>query len=104
LGKPETAASRPRLAGFANSFAGWRAPKIGASFICVAASASAAQLAYSVRTPYMILSGLAFLMAIVTHFIHLPDVVEVREKDSFTDGTPGRFAPLRLGAVGIFFS
>src|ERR1700678_1394608 len=53
LGKPETAASRLNLAGFANSFAGWRAPKLGATFIFVAAGASAAQLAYSVRMPYM---------------------------------------------------
>src|ERR1700723_3925061 len=102
LGKPETAASRLNLAGFANSFAGWRAPKIGAAFIFVAASASAAQLAYSVRTPYMILAGLAFLMAIVTYFVHLPDVVEAREKNSFTDGSAWKFRHLRLGSVGIF--
>jgi len=88
--------------GFANSFAGWRAPKIGAAFIFVAASASAAQLAYSVRKPYMILSGLAFLMAIITHFVHLPDVIEAREKDSLTDGSAWKFRHLRLGAVGIF--
>ena len=102
LGKPETAASRLNLAGFANSFAGWRAPKIGAAFIFVSASASAAQLAYSVRKPYMILSGLAFLMAILTHFVHLPDVIEARETDSPTDESAWKFRHLRLGAVGIF--
>lgn len=102
LGKPETAASRLNLAGFANSFAGWRAPKIGAAFIFVATSASAAQLAYSVRKPYMILSGLAFLMAVVTHFVYLPDVIEAREKDSLTDGSAWNFRHLRLGAIGIF--
>ncbi len=102
LGKPETAASRLNLAGFANSFAGWRAPKIGAAFIFVAASASAAQLAYSVRKPYMILSGLAFLMAAVTHFVHLPDVVETREKGSVAAGSAWNFRHLRFGAVGIF--
>jgi MFS transporter, FHS family, L-fucose permease len=102
LGKPETAASRLNLAGFANSFAGWRAPKIGAAFIFMAASASATQLAYSVRKPYMILSGLAFLMAVVTHFVHLPDVIEAREKGSQTDGSAWNFRHLRLGAVGIF--
>ena len=101
LGKPETAASRLNLAGFANSFAGWRAPKIGAAFIFVA-SASAAELAYSVRTPYMILSGLAFLMAIVTLFVHLPEVIEAREKDSPADGSAWRFRHLRFGAVAIF--
>jgi len=102
LGKPETAASRLNLAGFANSFAGWRAPKIGAAFIFVAASASAAQLAYSVRKPYMILSGLAFLMAVVTYFVHLPDVIEARERNSTTDGNAWNFRHLRLGAIGIF--
>jgi MFS transporter, FHS family, L-fucose permease len=102
LGKPETAASRLNLCGFANSFAGWRAPKIGAAFIFVAASASAAQLAYSVRMPYMILSALAFLMAIVTYFVHLPDVVEAREKDSLSGGSAWNFRHLRLGAIGIF--
>jgi MFS transporter, FHS family, L-fucose permease len=102
LGKPETAASRLNLAGFANSFAGWRAPKIGAAFIFVAASASAAELAYSVRTPYMILSALAFAMAIVTYFVHLPDVIEAREKGSPADGSAWNFRHLRLGAVGIF--
>src|SRR5271170_2570866 len=102
LGKPETAASRLNLCGFANSFAGWRAPKIGAAFIFVAASASAAQLAYSVRTPYMILAGLAFLMAIVTHFVHLPDLIEAREKDSVGEGSAWNFRHLRFGAIGIF--
>src|SRR5271167_120367 len=102
LGAPETAASRLNLCGFANSFAGWRAPKIGAAFIFVAASASAAQLAYSVRTPYMILSGLAFLMAIVTHFVHLPDLIEAREKDTVSGGSAWNFRHLRFGAIGIF--
>jgi MFS transporter, FHS family, L-fucose permease len=102
LGTPETASSRLNLCGFANSFAGWRAPKIGAAFIFVAASASAAQLASSVRMPYMILSGLAFLMAIVTYFVHLPDLIEAREKISISDGSAWNFRHLRFGAVGIF--
>lgn len=102
LGTPETAASRLNLCGFANSFAGWRAPKIGAAFIFVAASASAAELAYSVRMPYMILAGLAFLMAIVTHFVHLPDLIEAREKDTVSDGSAWNFRHLRFGAIGIF--
>ena len=102
LGTPETASSRLNLCGFANSFAGWRAPKIGAAFIFVAASASAAELAYSVRTPYMILSGLAFLMAIITYFVHLPDLIEAQEKDSVTDGSAWNFRHLRFGAIGIF--
>ena len=102
LGKPETAASRLNLAGFANSFAGWQAPKVGAAFIFVAASASAAELAYSVRKPYMILSALAFLMAVVTSFVHLPDVIEAREKNAPNGGSAWDFRHLRYGAVAIF--
>jgi MFS transporter, FHS family, L-fucose permease len=102
LGKPETAASRLNLAGFANSFAGWQAPKVGAAFIFVAANASAAELAYSVRKPYMILSTLAFLMAVVTSFVHLPDVIEAREKNAPNGGSAWDFRHLRYGAVAIF--
>jgi MFS transporter, FHS family, L-fucose permease len=102
LGNPETAASRLNLAGFANSFAGWQAPKVGAAFIFVAASASAAELAYSVRKPYMILSALAFLMAVVTSFVHLPDVIEAREKNAPIEGSAWDFRHLRYGAVAIF--
>jgi FHS family L-fucose permease-like MFS transporter len=102
LGPPETAASRLNLAGFANSFAGWRAPKLGATFIFVAAGASAAQLAYSVRMPYMILAGLAFLMAVVTRFVHLPDLIEKPAERSSEDGSAWQFRHLKLGAVAIF--
>jgi FHS family L-fucose permease-like MFS transporter len=50
----------------------------------------------------MILAGLAFLMAIVTHFVHLPDLIEAREKDSVGDGSAWNFRHLRFGAIGIF--
>src|ERR1700734_2863067 len=60
LGKPQTAASRLNLAGFFNSFATTIAPKIGAALIFIAAGASAAQLAHSVRKPYVILACCAF--------------------------------------------
>jgi len=50
----------------------------------------------------MILSGLAFLMAILTYFVHLPDVIEAREKNAITDGSAWDFRHLRFGAVGIF--
>ena len=102
LGKPETAASRLNLAGFFNSLAGTTAPYVGAMFIFIAAGASAAQLAYSVRKPYMVLAGLAFLMAIVTRFVHLPDLIEQHEKSSAAGGSAWQFRHLRLGAVAIF--
>src|ERR1700727_579403 len=54
LGSPETKASSLNLAGFANLFPGWGDPQIGAAFIFVAATARAAPLAYSGRTPSML--------------------------------------------------
>src|ERR1700734_1819894 len=47
LGRPETAASRLNLAGGFNSLATTIAPKIGATFIFIAAGATAAQLSHS---------------------------------------------------------
>src|SRR5277367_5314055 len=79
LGSPETASSRLNLCGFFNSFATTTAPKVGAAFIFIAAGASAAQLAHSVRIPYAILATCAFAMAIITAFVELPDVVEQNE-------------------------
>src|SRR5271170_5343456 len=64
LGAPETAAARLNLCGFLNSFATTIAPKIGAAFIFFAAGASAAELARSVRMPYLILAACAFAMAV----------------------------------------
>src|SRR5277367_1493563 len=53
LGKPETAATRISICGFFNSFATNRAPRIGAALIFVAAGATTAELARSVRMPYL---------------------------------------------------
>src|SRR5271169_6117705 len=60
LGSPETASSRLNLCGFFNSSATTIAPKLGAAFIFIAAGATAAQLAHSVRMPYAILAICAF--------------------------------------------
>ncbi len=76
LGSPETASSRLNLCGGFNSFATTIAPKVGAAFIFIAAGASAAQLARSVRMPYVILAVCAFAMAVITGFVRLPDVIE----------------------------
>jgi MFS transporter, FHS family, L-fucose permease len=103
LGSPETASSRLNLAGFFNSFATTTAPKVGAAFIFIAAGASAAQLAHSVRMPYAILATCAFAMAIITAFVQLPDVVEQDEVKAASDGSAWSFSHLRLGALAIFF-
>jgi FHS family L-fucose permease-like MFS transporter len=103
LGSPETASSRLNLAGFFNSLATTIAPKVGAAFIFIAAGATAAQLAHSVRMPYAILAACAFAMAILTAFVQLPDVIEKGGVKTGSDGSAWRFSHLRLGALAIFF-
>ncbi len=103
LGSPETASSRLNLAGFFNSLATTIAPKVGAAFIFIAAGASAAQLAHSVRMPYAMLAACAVAMAIITAFVQLPDVIEKSGVNAASDGGAWRFSHLRLGALAIFF-
>ena len=102
LGSPETAASRLNLAGFFNSLAGTLAPRVGAAFIFVAAGASTAVLARSVRTPYLVLAALAFLMALVTGLVHLPTVLSENTAGESNGGSAWNFRHLRFGAVAIF--
>ena len=104
LGAPETAAARLNLCGFLNSFATTIAPKIGAAFIFIAAGASAAELAQSVRMPYVILAVCAFAMAVLTAFVDLPKLLEGGpEGGDSSYGGALRFSHLRLGALAIFF-
>ena len=105
LGSPETAASRLNLGGFFNSLAGTLAPRVGAIFIFVAAGASTAVLAHSVRGPYMVLAGLAFFMAVVTRLVALPTVLSessARTAGDLPTGSAWNFRHLRFGAVAIF--
>ena len=102
LGPPHTAASRLNLCGGLNSLATTIAPRLGAAFIFIAAGATTAQLARSVRTPYVILAAFTFLIAIVTRFVPLPELIEKPTPASRGDGSAWRFVHLRLGAVAIF--
>ncbi len=102
LGRPESAAARLNLCGGLNSLATTIAPKVGAAFIFIAAGATAAELAHSVRTPYVILAAFTFLVAIVTYFVHLPELIEKPVEGSTDGGSAWQFVHLRLGAVAIF--
>ncbi len=102
LGPTELAASRLNLAGGFNSVAGTLAPRVGAIFIFVAAGASAAELAHSVRMPYVVLSLLAFGLALLTKLMDLPDVVPQREPDDASGGSAWDFSNLRYGLFAIF--
>jgi FHS family L-fucose permease-like MFS transporter len=102
LGKPETAASRLNLCGFLNSLATTIAPRAGAAFIFIAAGATAAQLANSVRMPYVLLAGFTFLLAVATYFVPLPELIEKQAQGVSSDGSAWAFVHLRLGAAAIF--
>ncbi len=106
LGAPETASSRLNLCGFLNSLATTLAPKVGAAFIFVAAGAATAELARSVRTPYLLLSLFAFLLAAVTLFVPLPNLIPtgtaISAADGKEQGSAWQFLHLRFGALAIF--
>jgi FHS family L-fucose permease-like MFS transporter len=104
LGKPQNAATRISICGFFNSFATNRAPKIGAALIFVAAGASTAELAHSVRMPYVVIGCFTLLLALITAFVPLPEVLP---KDSSSgaskiEGSAWRYRHLRLAGVAIF--
>ncbi len=102
LGPPETAASRLNLCGGLNSLATTIAPRIGAFFIFVGTAATTAELAMSVRMPYMILAAGAFLMAGITAMVHLPRLIETNTGSSKVEGSAWKVNHLRLGAIAIF--
>ena len=102
LGSAETASSRLNLAGGFNSLATTIAPRIGAGLIFIAAGATTAQLAHSVRMPYMVLAGAALLMALLTAVVPLPELIGVQSGLESMDGSAWSFRHLRLGAAAIF--
>jgi len=106
LGKPETAASRLNLCGFLNSGATTIAPKLGAIFIFVAAGATIAERAASVRMPYLVVAAFTFLIAVITLFVPLPEIIPTNDAltpgSAKEEGSAWSFRHLRLGAFAIF--
>jgi FHS family L-fucose permease-like MFS transporter len=104
LGKPETASSRLNICGFFNSLATTLAPRFGAAVIFIAAGATTAQLAHSVRTPYLGLAAFAFLLALVTAAVKLPKLLETSTAAGAAQvqGSAWHFRHLRLAAAAIF--
>jgi FHS family L-fucose permease-like MFS transporter len=106
LGPPDTAAWRINLCGIFNSSATTIAPRVGAIFIFIAAGATTAQLAHSVRMPYVILGCFTLLVALVTAFVPLPSLIEKSSTSTTaaSDGSAWSFVHLRFGALAIFCS
>ena len=105
LGPPDKGAWRINLCGIFNSSATTIAPKVGAFFIFIAAGATTAQLAHSVRMPYVILGCFALLVALITALTPLPILIEPTSKSATKfEGSAWSFSHLRFGAVAIFSS
>jgi FHS family L-fucose permease-like MFS transporter len=107
LGSPERAAWRINICGILNSTATTIAPKVGATFIFIAAGATTLQLAHSVRMPYIIVACFALAIALITAFIPLPKLIETGATEKATtksDGSAWGFRHLRFGALAIFCS
>ena len=101
LGPAETAASRLNLCGFFNSGATTLAPYVGPLFIFMAAGATTVELARSVRMPYVLIACFTFALALLTRFVHLPQLIEKRAEKA-SGGSALDFIHLRLGALAIF--
>lgn len=122
LGKPETASSRLNLTQAFNSLGTAVGPLLGSVLILSVSIKSAAQLkglsaeqlalnaaseAASVQTPYLILAGVLFLLAVVIGLFKLPIIKDAAQAET----QPGEVAAHRsvwayrhlvLGALGIF--
>jgi FHS family L-fucose permease-like MFS transporter len=111
LGKPETAASRLNLAQAFNSLGTTLAPFFGGFLILSAATLPAVLTdsqrlaeASSVKLPYLLLTGVLVLLAVVLAFIPLPTITTVEEttgpKESFFAAM--RVPHVSLGTIAIF--
>ncbi len=109
LGPPELSASRLNLAQAVNSFGTTIAPVLGGVFILKATGLDAQKFspleeAAAVKLPYLGITAVLVLLAVVFYFIKLPKI----EDDSAESKEPGlwkkalRRPHLVLGAVGIF--
>jgi FHS family L-fucose permease-like MFS transporter len=108
LGRPETASSRLNLAQAFNSLGTTIGPKLGGwlIFSTVAATAIPDKLANaaSVKIPYLILTAMLTLLAIIIASIHLPTLAAV-EGEHGHEGTLWdaiKIPNVSLGAIGIF--
>jgi FHS family L-fucose permease-like MFS transporter len=106
LGAHETAAWRINLCGIFNSTAATIAPKVGAFFIFLAAGATAAEMAKSVRMPSVILAVYTLIIALLALVVPLPELIETRSKETVSNdgGSAWNFRNLRFGALAIFSS
>lgn len=99
LGKPQTGSHRLSLAGAINSFATTIAPIIGGALIL--GSVAAASGIDSVKTPYLVLSGIFCLLIVVFRIVKLPSFSSEQRLEKKVGALA--YPQLTLGILAIFF-
>jgi FHS family L-fucose permease-like MFS transporter len=101
LGDPETASSRLNFTQALNSLGTTVAPLFGAFLILSNSSASIIEKAKAVQVPYLEITSVLFLMAIVFAFVKLP-ALECPPADARKHASAWKYSHLVLGAIAIF--
>ena len=102
LGHPSQAASRLNLSQAINKLGYALAPVIGAYFLFRQIDVSAPANAFMVQTPYLILSGILFLLASLVYTFPFPTISISDEPFLESLQVFKRRKRLMLGAIGIF--
>ncbi|TCL02150.1 L-fucose:H+ symporter permease [Sodalis ligni] len=117
LGSPETAASRLNLTQAFNSLGTTIGPVLGGLFILSAAVLTAGQISQlppveaqhyfatesaSVQSPYLVLTGVLILIAIIIWFSRLPILSDEKETGEVQDHSLWKRRHLVLGVIGLF--
>jgi MFS transporter, FHS family, L-fucose permease len=100
LGSPETASARLTMTQALNSLGTTIAPVFGSLLILGATSGTAAQQAAVVKGPYIGISIVLFVVAIIFYFVKLP-VIAI-ESGATSHKSAWRDKHLVLGALGLF--
>ncbi|MEI6093069.1 MAG: sugar MFS transporter [bacterium] len=101
LGDPKTASSRLNFSQALNSLGTTLAPLFGAMLILSNKSASVIEQAHAVQTPYMEITIVLFVMAIIFAFVKLPEL-ECPAADEKKHASAWTYSHLVLGAIAIF--
>ncbi len=110
LGPEHSAPARLTLAQAFNSIGAAIAPIVAGAFILTDPSKviSKAQIAATVRIPYMLIAGGLLLLGLAVTFMHLPQITQTRAFRPGKDGDPllnrsiWSYRHTVLGALGIF--
>jgi len=111
LGPESSSSIRLNLAQAFNSIGGTIAPLIAGAYILTdpAKLASPADVANTVRVPYLLIAGGLLVLGVAVAFMHLPHITQTQEFRPGKEGDPvlsrsiWSYRHTVLGALGIFF-